>query len=297
MGAVVLLIVSFLSMSSLACSYSSGCSRLKPFEPSINLSSDGVLSVWVMNGAGRGIILNSLNITIDGTKCKVTFPDKGDNNADNFPLPIGAGEVFRVDAECPKEKLNSEILRFQMGTEYEIDVDGSVITRNDPWCTIYAVNGEVVKQIKSKKQFYNGLIILVLSFVVILVIWKYSKRKDFKLKKEIKETIRYSPGKRIFILIFFLLAAFRLGVFSFKSDWCPPSPGREPSYIENLTEFLGYIPEKLFSLLPEVLRSPISNLLESNGILMLVVGIAVYIAYSYLLSCLIVRAIQVLREK
>ena len=86
-------------------------------------------------------------------------------------------------------------------------------------------------------------------------------------------------------------------MFSFKSDWCPPSPGREPSYIENLTEFLGYIPEKLFSLLPEVLRSPISNLLESNGILMLVVGIAVYIAYSYLLSCLIVRAIQVLREK
>jgi len=201
----VIMIFFFMTISSSSTNTESGFGKIKPMEPSIELSSDGVLSASFMNGVGMDIVLERFDVSFRGTKCKVTFPGK-DNG---LPLPISAGEVFRMEAQCPNVTLNSCKLGFPIEVEYIVIVAGNEITHTET-ASIIQLNEVECEKEKSKKQFkdqvYSIVSIVFLSLFFLLIIRKYRKRKKFSFKEELKELIKPTSVK--LLVLFFLVLPF-----------------------------------------------------------------------------------------
>lgn len=239
--------------------------------PSLKVSPDGVLNASFMNGAGQEIILKKLNISYDDTKCEVTFPDKSDNNADNLSLPISMGEVFRVEAQCPTENFNSETLRFRGEIEYTLTIAGAVVTHNERG-TMSAVYGVDAEKKKFREMVYDILLLLIAVIVSFLVIRKYRKRKEFNIKKEIKETFRLTFKKIVFVFV--LIFLWQIRVLSLN--------------LFNIS-ILGLPGDLFYNWYSE-------NLLFLGDDLGLLIFFVLTFAYFYVALSVVLRAIQVLRE-
>ena len=84
----------------------------------------------------------------------------------------------------------------------------------------------------------------------------------------------------IFVLFFFEAAVL----------WGGPFKQENLTYVARIMRFLVLLPQELFFLVNN------NNGLHLDDSWILLIGISMYIAYNYLISCFILRAIQVLRE-
>jgi len=109
-----------------------GFGRIKPMEPSLQLSYDGTFSVSMMNGLGMPMNLTHLEVRyegerhsedIAGKRCIIQQPVAGSN--------FGAGEVFRLIAYCPPINKNLEHASIYLTLGYEYIINNNNISRTE----------------------------------------------------------------------------------------------------------------------------------------------------------------------